>query len=68
MEFKPEKDRIILRHLIVKHSGDESIITDSEWDKFDKIIQSQIKKAQYTDYIDTDKAKLHSRNLMHKKI
>ena len=44
MEFKPEKDRIILRHLIVKHSGDESIITDSEWDKFDKIIQSQIKK------------------------
>lgn len=67
IEFKPERNRIILRHLVIKQSGEEAFMSDSDWEKFDKLVQNQKKKAQFTSYTDLEKAKLHSRKLMRKK-
>lgn len=67
IEFEPEKDRIILKHLIVKHPGEETFMDDSEWDKFDKLTQAQLKRGKYTSYSNLNKAKEHSRKLMRKK-
>ena len=66
IEFKPEKDMIILRHLIVKHPDEENFMDDNEWDKFDRLVQKQLEKRQYTSYRDLNKAKEHSRKLLRK--
>lgn len=66
IEFTPEKDKIILKHLIIKHREEEKFINENEWDEFDKLVQKQIKKEQYQSYTDLNKAKLYSRNLMSK--
>jgi AbrB family looped-hinge helix DNA binding protein len=67
IEFTPQKDRIILRHLVVEYPEEKSLMTNSEWKKFDRLIQDQLKKERYRSYDDTDKAKLHSRRLMRKR-
>jgi AbrB family looped-hinge helix DNA binding protein len=67
IEFEPKKDKIILKHLIVKYPGEEPFMSDSEWDNFDRLVQTQMRKGQYTRYSDLDKARLHSRNLARKK-
>lgn len=67
IEFKSEKDRIILRHLIVKQPEEEAFMSDSDWEKFDKLVQNQKKKVQFTSYIDLKKAKQHPRKLMRKR-
>ena len=66
MEFVPGKNRIVLKHLIVKRSQEESFMTDNEWGKFDKLVHSQLKNGQYASYSDLNKAKGHSRRLMRK--
>lgn len=66
IEFKPERNRIILRHLIVKQSEEEVFMSDNDWEKFDKLVQNQKKKAQFTSYVHLEKAKLHSRKLIRK--
>lgn len=66
IEFKPDKGKIIMKHLVVKRSEDESFMNENEWDEFDKLVQKQLKKGQYQSYSDLNKAKLHSRNLMSK--
>lgn len=67
IEFKPLGDRIILRHLVFRRPTKETFMTNSEWDKFDKLVRRQLKKGQYKSYSDLDQAKAHSRKLMHKK-
>lgn len=67
IEFKPERNRIILRHLVVKHIDDETFMDSSEWDKFDKLAQRQLVKGQYTSYSELSKAKQHSRKLLYPK-
>ena len=67
IEFKPEKDRIVLKQLIVKHPNEEIFMSGREWDKFDRLVQGQLKKGQYKSYETLEKAKLHSRRLMSKK-
>lgn len=67
IEFEPMKDKIILRHLVVRPAEEETFMTASEWDKFDKLISRQLKKGQYKSYDDLEKAKIHSRNLMRKR-
>ncbi len=67
IEFKPQKNRIILRHLIVRPPEEENFMSNSDWGKFDKVVQKQLKKKQYTSYADLDKAKAHSRKLMARK-
>ncbi len=64
IEFSPRKNRIILRHLIVRPPEEKTFISDNDWGKFDKLVQKQLKKGQYTSYTDLDKAKAHSRKLM----
>lgn len=67
IEFEAlRQDRIILRHLVVK-LPQEAFMSNSEWDRFDKIVRKQLKKGQYTRYSDLEKAKTHSRKLMHKR-
>ena len=66
IEFKPQKNRIILKHLVVKHPQ-EIFMSNDEWGRFDKSVREQLKKGQYKSYRDLDKAKLHSRNLIRKK-
>lgn len=66
IEFKPQKNRIILKHLVVKHPEEEIFMSNDEWDRFDKLVRGQLKKGQYKRYRDLDKAKLHSRNLIRK--
>lgn len=65
IEFRPEKDKIILIRLVVKHS-DEVFMNENEWDRFDNLIQKQLRKGQYQSYNDLNKAKLHSRSLIRK--
>lgn len=60
------QDRIVLRHLVVKCPGDETFMDDRQWDRFDKIVQKQLKKGQYIRYSDLEKTKAHSRKLMRK--
>lgn len=64
IEFKPEKNRIILKHLIVGHPSEEAFMSNCEWGKFDKLVQRQLRKGQYSRYGDLDKAKRHSSSLM----
>lgn len=66
MEFKTEKNGITLRHLVVTQSQEKVLMGDSDWEKFDTLVQSQKKKAQLTSYTDLEKAKQHSRKLMRK--
>lgn len=63
IEFRPEKDKIVLIRLVVKHS-DEVFMNENEWNRFDNLIQKQLGKGQYQSYNDLNKAKLHSRNLI----
>lgn len=67
IEFKPEKNRIILTHLIVRQPEAKPFISDNEWEKFDKLLQTQMKNAQFKSYTDLEEAKQHSRKLMRKK-
>ncbi|MGR3309157.1 MAG: AbrB/MazE/SpoVT family DNA-binding domain-containing protein [Candidatus Brocadiales bacterium] len=67
IEFKSEKDKIILKRLIVKHPDEDTFMSNKEWDKFDKLVQGQLKEGQYRRYADLDKAGKHSRNLMRRK-
>lgn len=67
IEFRPEKNRIILRHLVVKHPNEETFMTENEWDKFDKLVHKQVKQGQFNHYADLGKAKLHSRKLILKR-
>lgn len=67
IEFYPKGNQIILRHLIVKNANEEVFMSDNEWDKFDKLVQTQLKKTQFKNYNSLEKAKLHSRKLMRKK-
>ena len=67
VEFTPLKDKIILRHLVVSRPEAEILLTSSDWDKFDKLVQRQVKKGQYKSYNNLDKAKAHSRKLVRKK-
>ena len=67
IEFHPKGNEIILKHLVVKHSEENSFLTDNEWDAFDNVMKKQLKKGQYTSYDDLQKASLHSRHLMNKK-
>mgnify|MGYP001612820344 CR=1 FL=1 len=66
VEFQPEKDCIILKHLIVRNADEEKFLTDNEWNAFDKLVQQQLKKGHYTRYTELDKAKMHTRNLLKK--
>lgn len=67
IEFETlNKDKIILRHLIVNRKEEESFLTDAEWDKFDEVVQKQLKKGRYKHYTDLEKAKAHSRKLQGK--
>lgn len=66
VEFCPQRDRIILKHLIVKHLEEETFMTPNEWDKFDKLLEGQLNKGRYTSYSDLEKARQHSRNLLRK--
>lgn len=67
IEFYPQKNRIILKHLIVRHSAEETFMNDYEWDKFDKLVHKQLSKGQYKSYTDLEAAKRHSHKLIHKK-
>lgn len=48
LHFRPEEERFM---------GDEG------WDKFEEMVRQQLKKGEYTSYIDLEKAKEHSRKL-----
>ncbi len=67
IEFESLKDRVILRHLVVRQAGEETFMGSSDWEKFDKLVRRQLKKGQYKSYGDLDNAKAHSRHLMHKR-
>ena len=67
IEFKPLRNRIILRHLVFRRPTEERFMTNSDWAKFDKLVRRQIKKGQYKSYSDLDQAKAHSSKLMHKR-
>ena len=68
VEFHPlDKNKIILKHLVATAPEEESFMDYNEWDKFDKLVQGQLKEKQYTGYSDLKKAKAHSRKLMGKK-
>lgn len=67
IEFSPQRNRIILRHLIVKQPEEGSLMNSKEWEKFDELVQRQLKKGSYTSYGSLEKAKLHSRKLMRKR-
>lgn len=67
IEFYPRGNQIILRHLVVKSSDEETFMNDNEWDKFDRLVQRQLRRGQYRRYSDLKQAKLHSRKLMRKK-
>ena len=62
VEFETIENGIIIRQLIVEPSG-KSFMSDSEWEKFDKLVKKQLKKGEYTSYMDIEKAKEHSRRL-----
>lgn len=66
VEFKPEGDRVILRHMIVKSVEKEDYLSESEWDKLDRLVKKQLKSAEFKSYKNMEEAKLHSRKLMHK--
>jgi AbrB family looped-hinge helix DNA binding protein len=63
VEFETRENGIIIRQLIVKHPEEESFMSDSEWEKFDKFVKEQLKEGEYTSYTDLEKAKEHSRRL-----
>lgn len=67
IEFLPKKGLIILKHMIVTHLDEEPFLSSGEWDKFDKMVQKQLKKGEYTQYSNLDKASRHSRKLMRRK-
>lgn len=67
IEFKPEKNRIILSHLIVGQPEANPFLSANEWEQFDKLLKAQMNNAQFTSYTDLEEAKQHSRKLMHKK-
>ena len=66
MEFLPGKNRIVLKHLVVKHPEEETFMSNSEWDKFDKLVRRQLKNGRYTSYKELNRAKEHSRGLLRK--
>ena len=66
IEFKPQKNKIILTHLVLKNPQDV-FMNDDEWKKFDKLVRKQLKKGQFKNYHELDKARLHSRNLIRQK-
>ncbi len=67
IEFHPRGHDIVLKHLVVKHSQENSFLTDDEWNVFDGLVQKQLKNNQYTAYDDLKKAAVHSRRLTGKK-
>ncbi len=67
IKFRPKRNRIILQHLVVKYPEEENLMSSSEWEKFDALVQKQVKKGQYASYNSLTKAKLHSRKLMRQK-
>ena len=67
IEFKPERDRIVLRHLIVKHSEEEALMSSSDWERFDRLVQKKMKKDERTSYTDLEEAKQHSPGLRRKR-
>lgn len=67
IEFKPERDRIVLRHLIVKQPEEETFMSGSEWVRFDKLVQKQMKKGKLISYTDLEEAKQHSPRLTRKR-
>lgn len=67
IEFLLKGNYIIIRHLIVKQPDEKTFLSDNDWNKFDILVQKQLKKRQYKNYSDLEKAKLHSRKLIHKK-
>lgn len=67
IEFKPERDRIVLRHLIVKHPEEEALMSGSEWERFDRLVRKQMKKDELTSYLVLEEAKKHSPRLMRKR-
>ena len=64
IEFKPQGDSVILRHMVVKGAAEEGPLSDNEWGKFDKLVNKQIRTGAYKSYADIRQAKLHSRRLM----
>lgn len=66
IEFFPKENFIILRHLIVTKPEKEFPLSDNEWKKFDRLVQRQLKKGQYTSYRSMAKASRHSRKLLQK--
>lgn len=67
IEFKPLKNRIILRPLMIRHQEENTFMNHRDWDRFDKLVQRQLKKGKYKNYRDLDKAKAHSRKLLDKR-
>lgn len=66
IEFLPKENFIILRHLIVAKPEKEFPLSNDEWKRFDKLVQKQLKKGQYTSYRDLEKASQHSPKLLRK--
>lgn len=64
LEFKPQGNSVILRHMIVRGAGKENPLSDNEWDKFDKLVNKQLREGAYKSYGDIKQAKSHSRRLM----
>ena len=64
LEFKPQGDSVILRHMIVRGAKEADSLSDNEWREFDKLVNKQLKEGAYKSYGDIKQAKLHSRGLM----
>ncbi|MEK6567785.1 MAG: AbrB/MazE/SpoVT family DNA-binding domain-containing protein [Candidatus Omnitrophota bacterium] len=64
IEFKPQGDSVILRHMVGKGAGKKGSLSDSEWREFDKLVNKQLKEGAYKSYRDIKQAKSHSRRLM----
>src|SRR3989339_2107393 len=64
IEFKPQGDSVILRHMIVKGIEKEDALSDNEWNDFDKLVNKQLKEGAYKTYSGIRQAKSHSRGLM----
>ncbi|GEM_PF-1571864 len=65
VEFESKGNWIVLRHLVVKHPEAE-FLNSSGWEQFDRLVQAQIQKGEYTRYDNLKKAKEHSRKLFSK--
>lgn len=64
LEFKPQGDSVILRHMIVRGAGEGDSLSDNEWEEFDKLVNKQLREGAYKSYSDIKQAKSHSRRLM----